>query len=335
MKTLVKTRGSRPLYPHVVLALPVLLVMSWALRGGEKEDAPRDIRITCANSSESVEISDFSLRYRHHSDAFDDPRSDTPAKLTSIDQKAAVSPEAVKRLLALIESAGFFDLKGEYGGAANRRYYGHTITVKVGAREKKVIYRSRPDAEPAPEGFAKVERRILDFAKEAVRKDDRAKVTQSDREQAQKAIDRIRAWLEIAPPQEGQKLATPDDLSAQVRHLLAVLPRLEKSNKVRIQAVALARKWARVADLVRSPDPGPGYHRQVRSRLHFAWDVLLAAGELREGMKVEEAVAILGPPAQATSANILWYYQSPMHVNPSLQASLEDGRLKKFVRTMR
>ncbi|MBL9093818.1 MAG: hypothetical protein JNL96_21560 [Planctomycetaceae bacterium] len=113
---------------------------------------------------------------------------------------------------------------------------------------------------------------------------------------------------------------------------LADLYRLPDGDPLRLNALALARKYANPADLVAPIDRGPGYHEQAHAKLRFAWDVLVKTGCLRPGMRLEEFVAIVGGPCEPRTVDnvtfVEWRYLSPMHVNPRLQITLENNYVK-------
>jgi hypothetical protein len=117
--------------------------------------------------------------------------------------------------------------------------------------------------------------------------------------------------------------------------LVAYLRGHPEDTEVRSRAIALARRHAKVGEVGLTPDQteeqlaGAGYrvYRLAHARLNFAWSVLLAAGELREGMSIEQFEEVLGPPTQVRPDTIEWLYNSPMHVNPYLIADVEAGRV--------
>jgi hypothetical protein len=103
----------------------------------------------------------------------------------------------------------------------------------------------------------------------------------------------------------------------------------------RNQALQLAKKYARPANLIRWPDQGAAYHHRAHGLLTFAWGVLIATGILREGMSLEEAVTILGLPTTVngnkhTDCTVDWYYGSTMHVNPCLRCTVKEGFIERI-----
>jgi len=127
-------------------------------------------------------------------------------------------------------------------------------------------------------------------------------------------------------------LASPGWVSAHhPGALVAYLLAHPKDTHLRARTVALARKYAKVADL-QPPRPGGNArdYRQAYRRLHFAWTLLPTLGVLRAGMSLEEAVKILGKPTRTRKTWVRWYFSSPMHVNPYLDATIKDGRVTGF-----
>jgi hypothetical protein len=155
-------------------------------------------------------------------------------------------------------------------------------------------------------------------------------LTSNEREQAKAQLDKLARYLETQP----KGIVVQKDPYEDVDKLLKSLKRIPEGHTLRLQAISLARKYASPETLIQQ---GPGerrsmhsaYHRHAHFRLHFAWRVLLETGVLRPGMKLEEAVAILGTPSP-TRSGMQWYYHSGMHVNPALRCTLNDGRVEKF-----
>ncbi|HUT59767.1 MAG TPA: hypothetical protein VNA25_18120 [Phycisphaerae bacterium] len=102
-----------------------------------------------------------------------------------------------------------------------------------------------------------------------------------------------------------------------------------KDQAFRKRVVDLARKYAKVAERPSARLGGQGHlvNRQAHLQLHFAWGVLLGLDELREGMKLAEAVTILGEPTRREGGNVTWYYNSQMHVNPGLHAKVQGDTI--------
>lgn len=76
--------------------------------------------------------------------------------------KALTDPE-VQTLLDAFTANRFFELKDVYGdGGETNRYYGITLHLKAGGREKKVLFKSTPETKVPPE-FAAIEKALLDF----------------------------------------------------------------------------------------------------------------------------------------------------------------------------
>ena len=102
--------------------------------------------------------------------------------------------------------------------------------------------------------------------------------------------------------------------------ILLYLKSHPEDNELRLEAVAWARKNA-------SPYVLTGDHHLAHAKLDYAWGVLIVTGELREGISLQQAVAILGLPNhvygdKSREYTVEWHYQSPMHVDPVLRCSI-------------
>jgi len=155
---------------------------------------------------------------------------------------------------------------------------------------------------------------------------------QLEREQARKELKLIADHL------AGQRLNQPwiEWPNVEPKQLIEYLKQLDAADQLRLEAIALARKYAVPAELIKKPEQGAAYHNLVRDRLRFAWRVLLETGVLHTGMSLEEAVAILGLPDMVygnkePANNIVdWSYESIMHVNPALRCSFRRAVLQKI-----
>lgn len=109
--------------------------------------------------------------------------------------------------------------------------------------------------------------------------------------------------------------------------------RMTDGAPLRLKAIALARKCAALPEYSMEPDlrkqerPEGIDDHQAHSRLDFAWGVLRATGVLRDGMRLEEVVGLLGQPTKVGPEFAELYYSSGMHVNPCLRWRT-DGRVK-------
>ena len=112
------------------------------------------------------------------------------------------------------------------------------------------------------------------------------------------------------------------------------LPRLSEADELRLEAIALARKYSSVTDLMRPAPKGEkrdaNYHHQAHAGLYFSWNILQGTKVLREGLSLEEAVALLGSPTAIKGDAVEWYYNSEMHVNPCLRCMLSKGRIQSI-----
>jgi hypothetical protein len=150
---------------------------------------------------------------------------------------------------------------------------------------------------------------------------------QSAPEPLKKQLDALAAHLGKEPAKGLAGLMPP---KLDRKRLLKSLAQLPPGDPVRVQAIALARKYASPADLRKGSREDPIFFRKDHKRLYFAWQVLLDLGVLRKGMSLEEAVAVLGAPSSVTARRASWYYSSPMHVNPLLGCTLKEGRVEAF-----
>ena len=78
--------------------------------------------------------------------------------------QVSLSEDEIDDLVSLIRKTGFMDLESTYGGAdESQRYYAHGITVKIGEKEKAVVYQSCPDASPMPDAFEKLMDKLFEL----------------------------------------------------------------------------------------------------------------------------------------------------------------------------
>lgn len=78
-------------------------------------------------------------------------------------KEATLSKNEIEDLISLINQTNFMKLEDVYGGSGQYRYYPVEIVVKLGEKEKKVIYRSSLDALPEPEAFKMVEDKLFEL----------------------------------------------------------------------------------------------------------------------------------------------------------------------------
>jgi hypothetical protein len=153
-------------------------------------------------------------------------------------------------------------------------------------------------------------------------------LTANEREQAKAQLDKLARYLVT----QSTGIVAQKGPYEDVDTLLKSLKRFPEGHALRLQAIGLARQYANPEALIHQ---GPGerrsphldYHQHAQFRLHFAWRVLLETGVLRPGMKLEEAVAILGMPSP-TRSGMEWHYRSGMHVNPALRCRVNGGRVE-------
>jgi len=85
-------------------------------------------------------------------------------------EKAAVSVGELEKLLAVFKANGFDGLEAEYGKLEEgERYYGISLSLKTGDKEKSVLFKSNPETE-APAAFQNIEKALLDFVREKFKK---------------------------------------------------------------------------------------------------------------------------------------------------------------------
>jgi hypothetical protein len=152
-------------------------------------------------------------------------------------------------------------------------------------------------------------------------------------EEVERELVIVEAYLirnQDKPPVDAKsKEATIANLA--LANVVRNIGRLPEGSLVRVRAIALARKYAAIpeyaaeADLGKQKRPERVDYHQAHARLDFAWCVLRETGVLREGMRLEELVALLGPPTKIRPDKAVWYYNSPMHVNPCLLYWSSDG----------
>lgn len=113
---------------------------------------------------------------------------------------------------------------------------------------------------------------------------------------------------------------------------------LPEESAVRLKAIALARKYSAIPEyaaeaiLRKQKRPDGVDDHQAHTRLYFAWGVLRETGVLRDGMRLEDLVALLGPPTRITPETAEWHNSSQIHVNPCLyywRQDYESGKKKK------
>ena len=124
--------------------------------------------------------------------------------------------------------------------------------------------------------------------------------------------------------------------NVELEQLFEHLKRLPADDQLRLEAIALARRYARPSDLIKKPDRGAAYHHLAHDRLRFAWRVLFETGVLHQGMTFEQAAMILGRPDMVfpqTNEGVTlmeWSYESIMHINPALICSIKAGVIERI-----
>gem|GEM_PF-3624816 len=117
--------------------------------------------------------------------------------------------------------------------------------------------------------------------------------------------------------------------------LLLYLCAHAEDTDLRERTVALAKKYAKVADLPprpqdRSLDDGSWAHR-AWNQVRFAWTALLRLGVLNDGFDIAEAKEILGEPTETrTIGGIIhcWIVPTEFRILTLLQADEREGKLE-------
>jgi WG containing repeat len=85
-------------------------------------------------------------------------------------EKAGVSAGELEKLLAVFKANGFEGMEAEYGKLEEgERYYGISLSLKTGGKEKTVLFKSNPQTE-APPAFTNIENALFAFVKEKFKK---------------------------------------------------------------------------------------------------------------------------------------------------------------------
>ncbi len=165
---------NKPSWRCAGLSAPKLIVLAWivgillvVVGCSQKETTPStelflDYSFTAETVYQKIRIEHSNLIYTY----FDDVEGEcsqwleqTPCwigkDLTT--REISLSPNEMDDLIDLIEQTGFLELEDVYGGAEpGQRHYSHRLYVRLGQREKEVVYQDFPDASPMPEAFSQV-----------------------------------------------------------------------------------------------------------------------------------------------------------------------------------
>lgn len=79
-------------------------------------------------------------------------------------KETTLTATEINDLIHLIDQTNFMSLESTYGGAEQyQRYYPYSLFVKIGEKEKEVIYQSFPDASPMPKAFEVIKDKLLEL----------------------------------------------------------------------------------------------------------------------------------------------------------------------------
>jgi hypothetical protein len=96
---------------------------------------------------------------RHAKCTYSNPVSATPSHVSWEEETMHITDTQLEELMNMIKSNGFYALESSYGANQQERHYPYSLVVNVpGLGEKKIVYRSRPDAPACPTPFRDIER---------------------------------------------------------------------------------------------------------------------------------------------------------------------------------
>ena len=104
-----------------------------------------------------IKIKNFDLNWTEKIEEYKNPISAAPTKIITQTKNKKLTSCQLEKLQKLIQTSGFMNLAAEYGAPNNQRYYPYSISVTLGKKENKVIYRSNPTYGSSPEAFRIVE----------------------------------------------------------------------------------------------------------------------------------------------------------------------------------
>jgi hypothetical protein len=156
-------------------------------------------------------------------------------------------------------------------------------------------------------------------------------------EEVDKELAVVEAYLErdLAGATEDRKPGESTIANFAATKVVRALGGLPEDDPARLRAIALARKHAAIprdaaAEGLRGRRVmGSVEAHQLHARLYFAWGALREVGVLRDGLRLEELVALLGPPSKIGPEVAEWHYNSRMHVDPCLYYWRTGGGGKK------
>lgn len=154
-------------WPLLLVLAAVPAAASGSRTAAEADASDEPLLVYTAPLRQVTLSSDFRLADAEDLAEYDNPAAAEPSKTVRTEKTARVSEEETAELLRFIKASGFHALQEEYGAKAQERHYAYIIAVRDGDGEKRVTYRSSPEAAPRPEAFARAETRILEFTQKA------------------------------------------------------------------------------------------------------------------------------------------------------------------------
>ncbi|MFL5729156.1 MAG: hypothetical protein ACJ75J_06660 [Cytophagaceae bacterium] len=136
----------------------VVVLISSQLCAQTKSKVISALQVEYHSSQKTILVENNMIIVTEFIEEYDNPVSSMPSKRTEKTKKAAIPKAKLDSLTNLIKKSGFMTLpKNEYGISASERFYPYTIAVKNGKTYKKVLYRSNPSGEKAPQAFSDIE----------------------------------------------------------------------------------------------------------------------------------------------------------------------------------
>lgn len=106
-----------------------------------------------ASSNEEIHIRDLEAEKVNIEYRYDNPTSATPSLKMEEKVPTGLTKNDLRTLKKKLKKARFWKLKEELGAPKEQRFYPYSLHIKMGDKEKTVIFRSNPDFEDAPKAF--------------------------------------------------------------------------------------------------------------------------------------------------------------------------------------